>query len=107
VFTMVGFPLDVREAYFGEAGLLKGARADSLLVDMTTTAPTLAREIFEAARSRGVHSVDAPVSGGDVGARDATLSIMLGGDEKAVDAIIPLLGALGRSIVYQGPPGMG
>jgi 3-hydroxyisobutyrate dehydrogenase len=107
VFTMVGSPLDVRQVYLGEAGLLKGARAGSLLVDMTTSAPSLAREIFEAARSRGVQSIDAPVSGGDVGAREATLSIMVGGEEKAVDAIIPLLGALGRSIVYQGGPGMG
>jgi len=107
VFTMVGFPLDVRQVYLGEGGLLKGARAGSLLVDMTTSAPSLAREIFEAARSRGVQSIDAPVSGGDVGARDATLSIMVGGEEKAVDAIVPLLGALGRSIVRQGGPGMG
>jgi 3-hydroxyisobutyrate dehydrogenase len=107
VFTMVGFPLDVRQVYLGEAGLLTGARSGSLLVDMTTSAPSLAREIFEAARSRGVQSIDAPVSGGDVGARDATLSIMVGGEEKAVDAIVPLLGALGRSIVRQGGPGMG
>jgi 3-hydroxyisobutyrate dehydrogenase len=107
VFTMVGSPLDVRQVYLGEAGLLTGAQAGSLLVDMTTSAPSLAREIFEAARSRGVQSIDAPVSGGDVGARDATLSIMVGGEEKAVDAIVPLLGALGRSIVRQGGPGMG
>ena len=107
VFTMVGSPLDVRQVYLGEAGLLTGARSGSLLVDMTTSAPSLAREIFEAARSRGVQSLDAPVSGGDVGARDATLSIMLGGEEKAVDAIAPLLGVLGRSIVRQGGPGMG
>jgi len=107
VFTMVGSPLDVRQVYLGEAGLLKGARAGSLLVDMTTSAPSLAREIFEAAQSRGVQSIDAPVSGGDIGASEATLSIMVGGDEKAVDAIVPLLGALGRSIVRQGGPGMG
>ena len=107
VFTMVGSPLDVRQVYLGEAGLLKGARAGSLLVDMTTSAPSLAREIFEAAQSRGVQSIDAPVSGGDIGASEATLSIMVGGEEKAVDAIVPLLGALGRSIVRQGGPGMG
>ena len=107
VFTMVGSPLDVRQAYLGEAGLLKGARAGSLLIDMTTSAPSLAREIFEVARSQGVKSIDAPVSGGDIGAREATLSIMVGGEEKAVDAIVPLLGALGRSIVRQGGPGMG
>ena len=107
VFTMVGSPLDVRQVYLGEAGLLKGARSGSLLVDMTTSAPSLAREIFKAARSRGMQSIDAPVSGGDVGAREATLSIMIGGEEEAVDAIVPLLGALGRSIVRQGGPGMG
>jgi 3-hydroxyisobutyrate dehydrogenase len=107
VFTMVGSPLDVRQVYHGEAGLLKGARSGSLLVDMTTSAPSLAREIFEAAQSRGVQSIDAPVSGGDVGAREATLSIMVGGEKKAVDAIVPLLAALGRSIVRQGGPGMG
>ena len=107
IFTMVGFPLDVRQVYLGEAGLLKGARSGSLLVDMTTSAPSLAREIFKAARSRGMQSIDAPVSGGDVGAREATLSIMIGGEEEAVDAVVPLLGALGRSIVRQGGPGMG
>ena len=107
VFTMVGSPLDVRQVYLGEAGLLTGARSGSFLVDMTTSAPSLAREIFKAARSRGMQSIDAPVSGGDVGAREATLSIMVGGEEKAVDAIVPLLGALGRSIVRQGGPGMG
>ena len=107
VFTMVGFPADVREVYFGATGLLKGARAGVLLVDMTTTAPTLAREIFDASSMRGMASIDAPVSGGDIGARDATLSIMVGGEQKSVDTIMPTLGALGRSIVYQGGPGMG
>ncbi|HEY3198196.1 MAG TPA: NAD(P)-dependent oxidoreductase [Nitrospirales bacterium] len=107
VFTMVGFPEDVREVYFGGPGLLKGAHAGTLLVDMTTTAPSLAREIFEASSARGMVSIDAPVSGGDVGAKSATLSIMVGGEQKTVDTIMPMLRALGRSIVYQGGPGMG
>ena len=107
VFTMVGFPADVREVYLGGTGLLKGARAGGLLVDMTTTAPSLAREIFEASALQGVATIDAPVSGGDVGARNATLSIMVGGERKSVDTIMPMLRALGRSIVYQGGPGMG
>ena len=107
VFTMVGFPADVREVYLGGTGLLKGARTGSVLVDMTTTAPSLAREIFEASALQGVATIDAPVSGGDVGARNATLSIMVGGERKSVDTIMPMLRALGRSIVYQGGPGMG
>jgi 3-hydroxyisobutyrate dehydrogenase len=107
VITMVGFPHDVREVYFGERGVLAGARDGSILVDMTTTEPKLAQEIHEAARAKGVHAVDAPVSGGDVGARNATLTIMVGGDEEAVGAVRPLLDVLGRSIVRQGGPGAG
>jgi 3-hydroxyisobutyrate dehydrogenase len=107
VFTMVGFPPDVREVYLGPEGLLAGAHAGAVLVDMTTTEPRLAREIYERARATGVHTVDAPVSGGDVGARNATLSIMIGGDRAVVDAIAPLFEAMGRSIVYQGGPGSG
>jgi 3-hydroxyisobutyrate dehydrogenase len=107
VFTMVGFPVDVHEVYLGKRGLLKGARAGSVLVDMTTTAPSLAREIFEASALQGIATIDAPVSGGDVGARNATLSIMVGGERNAVDTIMPMLRVLGTSIVYQGGPGMG
>jgi 3-hydroxyisobutyrate dehydrogenase len=107
VFTMVGFPVDVHEVYLGKRGLLKGARAGSVLVDMTTTAPSLAREIFEASALQGIATIDAPVSGGDVGARNATLSIMVGGERNAVDTIMPMLRILGTSIVYQGGPGMG
>src|SRR5436305_1630096 len=83
VFTMVGFPDDVREVVLGPAGTLAGATRGSVLVDMTTSAPSLAREIHEAARARGVASLDAPVSGGDVGAREARLSIMVGGERGA------------------------
>ncbi len=107
VFAIVGFPSDVREVFLGVQGALAGARKGSVLVDMTTSEPLLAREIYEAARSRGVHAVDAPVSGGDVGARNATLSIMAGGDGEVVEAIRPLFECLGKTIVYQGPAGAG
>ena len=107
VFTMVGFPSDVREVYFGEAGVLAARRAGAVFVDMTTTEPILAREIAAAAERQGASAVDAPVSGGDVGARNATLSIMVGGEALAVAAVMPLLERLGRNIVHQGGPGAG
>jgi 3-hydroxyisobutyrate dehydrogenase len=107
VFTMVGFPADVREVYFGEAGVLAAARAGMQLIDMTTTSPTLAKEIDAAARAKGASSLDAPVSGGDVGARNATLSIMVGGDTAAFEAALPLLQRLGKTIIHEGPAGAG
>ena len=107
VFTIVGFPRDVREVYFGEHGLLAAARPGQTLVDMTTNAPTLAREISDAARARGAAALDAPVSGGDVGARNATLSIMIGGDRAVFDATMPLFEAMGRRVMYLGGAGAG
>lgn len=107
VFTMVGLPADVREVYFGENGVLAGVGAGSVLVDMTTSEPTLAGEISRSAADLGCSAVDAPVSGGDVGARNATLSIMVGGEAEAVARIEPLLAHLGRTIVHQGPAGAG
>ena len=107
VFTMVGLPQDVREVYFGPTGVLAGAKHGSILVDMTSTAPSLAQEINAAAKAKGASILDAPVSGGDVGARNATLSIMVGGDKDAFDAVLPLLQALGKSIVHQGNAGAG
>ncbi len=107
VFTMVGFPRDVREVYMGEDSVLEGARPGTILVDMTTTEPSLAREIDAAARAKGLHAVDAPVSGGDVGAREARLSIMVGGEAQIVERIRPLLETMGKTIVYQGPAGAG
>lgn len=107
VFTMVGFPADVRAVYFEPDGILAGARQGAVLVDMTTTEPTIAREIEAAARKAGASAVDAPVSGGDVGARNRALSIMIGGEPEAVDAVMPLLQILGRNIVHQGSPGAG
>jgi 3-hydroxyisobutyrate dehydrogenase len=107
VFTMVGFPQDVREVYLSERGLLNGARRGTLFVDMTTTEPTLAREIQARAVAGGCNAVDAPVSGGDVGARNQTLSIMIGGDADAVATAMPLFQILGKNLVHQGAPGAG
>ena len=107
VVTMVGYPDEVREVYFGPTGVLSGVRPAAVVIDMTTTEPTLAREIHARAARQGVGAVDAPVSGGDVGARNATLSIMVGGDAPVVDAVMPILERLGRSIVHQGGPGAG
>jgi 3-hydroxyisobutyrate dehydrogenase len=107
VFTMVGFPQDVRQVYLAPDGVIAGARAGSLLVDMTTTEPTLAREIDQQARSRGASAVDAPVSGGDVGARNRALSIMVGGEPDAVSRAMPFFEILGKNIVHQGGPGAG
>ncbi len=107
VVTMLGFPEDVREVYFGERGVLAGIRAGSAVIDMTTTSPSLACEIYGAAKQKGVSAVDAPVSGGDVGAQNATLSIMVGGDRDAVQSIDSLLKRMGRNVVYQGGAGAG
>ena len=107
VFTIVGFPSDVREVVLGDDGVLAGARPGSVLVDMTTSEPSLAREIAEAARAKQVDALDAPVSGGDVGARNATLVIMVGGSEAAFERVRPLLEKLGQTIVLEGGPGAG
>lgn len=107
VFTIVGYPADVREVYLGENGILAGAREGMIVVDMTTSDPSLAVEIYNRAREKGVSAIDAPVSGGDVGAREARLSIMIGGDEEAVQAVWPLFELMGKTIVYQGPAGSG
>jgi 3-hydroxyisobutyrate dehydrogenase len=106
-FTIVGFPRDVREVTLGTDGTLAGARAGSVLVDMTTSEPALAQEIAAEAKKRGAYSVDAPVSGGDIGAREARLSIMIGGDKEVVEALGPCWEAMGKTIVHQGPPGAG
>jgi len=107
VFAIVGYPRDVREVFLGRDGALAGIKSGGVLVDMTTSEPSLAREIYEAAKAKGVASVDAPVSGGDVGAKNAALSIMVGGELEAVEAVRPLLECMGKTIVHQGPPGAG
>ncbi len=107
VFAIVGFPKDVREVFLGENGALNGSKSGSILVDMTTSEPSLACEIEAAGKANGVASVDAPVSGGDVGAKNAALSIMVGGDAAVVEAIKPLFECMGKTIVHQGGPGSG
>ena len=90
IFAIVGFPHDVREVFLGDDGVLAGSKSGNVIVDMTTSEPSLAVEISEQAQGKGVYAVDAPVSGGDVGAREARLSIMIGGEKEAVDALQPL-----------------
>ena len=107
VFAIVGFPKDVREVFLGGSGALAGSRAGSVLVDMTTSEPSLAREIEAAAKAKGVHALDAPVSGGDVGAKNAALSIMVGGEADVFEAVRPLFECMGKTIVHQGPAGAG
>lgn len=107
VFAIVGFPPDVREVFLGPQGALAGSKAGNVLVDMTTSEPSLAREIYEKAKAKGVGSVDAPVSGGDVGAKEARLSIMVGGDAEVIECVRPLLECMGKTIVHQGPAGAG
>lgn len=107
VFTMVGYPTDVRGVILGPEGVLAGSRPGMIVVDMTTSQPALAVEIAESAARLGVQSLDAPVSGGDVGAREARLSIMIGGPRDVADALQPCWQALGKTIVHQGGPGTG
>ncbi|MCL6503556.1 MAG: NAD(P)-dependent oxidoreductase [Pirellulales bacterium] len=107
VFTIVGYPHDVRAVVLGPDGTLAGSKPGNVLVDMTTSDPSLAVEIAERAAQQGVHSIDAPVSGGDVGAREARLSIMVGGDPQVAESLMPLFEAMGKTIVYQGGPGSG
>ena len=107
IFAIVGFPSDVREVFLGEQGALAGSKSGNVLVDMTTSDPSLAVEIYESAKEQGVASVDAPVSGGDVGAKNGALSIMIGGDKEVVDALQPCWDAMGKTIVHQGAAGAG
>src|SRR5439155_1316318 len=107
VFAIVGFPKDVREVFLGADGALAGSKPGTVLVDMTTSEPSLAKEIHEAAKAKGVAALDAPVSGGDVGAKNAALSIMIGGDKEAVAAVQPVFEAMGKTIIHQGGPGAG
>ena len=107
VITMVGTPDDVEAIYLGPDGIVARARTGAILIDMTTSSPALAEKIAAAAAARGLHALDAPVSGGDVGAREARLSIMVGGDEEAFRRAQPILALMGTKIVRQGGPGAG
>lgn len=107
IFAIVGFPKDVREVFLGDKGILAGSKPGNIMVDMTTSEPSLAVEIYNAAKAKGVHSLDAPVSGGDIGAKNAALSIMVGGDTDACAAVKPLFDCMGKTIVHQGAAGSG
>lgn len=108
VFAIVGFPNDVRQVFLcPESGALAGSKAGNILVDMTTSQPSLAEEIYQAAQAKQVHALDAPVSGGDKGAKEGILSIMIGGDAEVVEALQPCWQAMGKTIVHQGPAGCG
>ena len=107
IFTIVGYPADVRQVILGPDGVLAGCKPGNVVVDMTTSEPSLAVEIAQAAAQRKVAAVDAPVSGGDVGAREASLSIMIGGDAQAIESLRPCWEAMGKTFVRQGGPGAG
>ncbi|MFJ7950927.1 NAD(P)-dependent oxidoreductase [Lysinibacillus sp. NPDC096418] len=106
-FTMVGYPTDVEEVYFGENGLFQTAKTGSVVIDMTTSEPSLAKRIYAQAKEMGVAALDAPVSGGDIGAQNGTLSIMIGGDVEIFNKVSPVLQHFGENIVYQGDAGAG
>ena len=107
IVTIIGFPKDVEECYFGEQGIFKKIRKGTILIDMTTTQPSLAIRIAEEAEKVGAAFIDAPVSGGQVGAINASLSIMIGGKKEVVDQAMPLFEVLGKNMVYQGKAGAG
>lgn len=107
IFTMVGYPGDVEEVYFGKTGILENARKGAVVIDMTTSKPSLARRIYDTAKENGLDALDAPVSGGDTGARDGTLAIMAGGDAEVFTAMLPIFNVLGKTVVRQGGAGAG
>ncbi|WP_226530661.1 NAD(P)-dependent oxidoreductase [Metabacillus niabensis] len=107
IITMVGYPQDVKEVYFGEDGILNKAKKGTYAIDMTTSSPILAREIYNKAKEKGIYTLDAPVSGGDIGARQAKLAIMVGGTEENYKAVLPIFELMGTNIVLQGEAGAG
>jgi len=107
IITMVGYPWDVEEVYLGPGGIISSARPGTYLIDMTTSTPGLARRIYVEAGAKGLHALDAPVSGGDVGAREARLAIMAGGDREDFEVVLPILELMGKNIMLQGKAGAG
>lgn len=107
IFSIVGFPTDVESVFMGEQGILAGAKHGTVIVDMTTSSPALARKIYQTAKEKSVSALDAPVSGGDVGAREASLAIMVGGDKETFDQVFPLFKNMGKNIAYMGEAGTG
>nr|WP_281269226.1 NAD(P)-dependent oxidoreductase [Paraliobacillus ryukyuensis] len=107
IISIVGYPKDVEEIYYGNDGIIENAKQGSCLIDMTTSKPKLAMQIAETAKQNGLFALDAPVSGGDIGAKNGSLTIMVGGDEKAYEAMLPIFNVMGTNIVRQGPAGAG
>lgn len=107
IFTMVGYPQDVAQVVLGDEGVLQGAKEGAIIVEMTTSEPTLAKQLYKEAKQQGVAVLDAPVSGGDLGAQNGTLSMMIGGDEAVFNQVQPLLAVFCSTIVYQGMAGAG
>ncbi|WP_341456161.1 NAD(P)-dependent oxidoreductase [Eubacterium aggregans] len=107
VITMVGYPQDVEGVYLGEGGIIDMATPETILIDMTTTSPSLSQKIYTVAKARGLSALDAPVSGGDIGAKKGTLSIMVGGDQSVFRQMLPIFEAMGSNIIYEGEAGMG
>jgi 3-hydroxyisobutyrate dehydrogenase len=107
VITMLGYPKDVEETYLGAGGVIERARAGSLLIDMTTSSPLMARTVAKAAAAKGLQALDAPVSGGDIGAREARLVIMVGGEPEAYERALPVFNVIGKNLALQGPAGAG
>lgn len=107
IITIVGYPKDVEEVYLGKDGIVSHARSGSYLVDMTTSAPALAKKIHAEALAKGMYALDAPVSGGDIGAKEARLAIMVGGDTAVFEALVPIFNLLGKNVMLQGKAGAG
>lgn len=107
IITMVGYPKDVEEIYFGDKGIINNAKKGTILIDMTTSKPSLAKKIYLESKNKGLHALDAPVSGGDIGAKNGTLTIMVGGEEKDFIKIKPILELLGENIILQGEASSG
>lgn len=107
IITIVGYPRDIEEVYFGDNGVISSAKEGAYIIDMTTTSPKLATKIYEEAKEKNIFALDAPVSGGDIGAKNATLSIMVGGDSIAFEECRPIFQCLGTNIIYEGKAGNG
>lgn len=107
VITIVGYPKDVEAVYFGQDGIIENSKSGTYIIDMTTTSPKLSVQIYNVAKEKGIASLDAPVSGGDTGAKNATLSIMVGGDQTAFNNCLPIFECMGTNIIYEGKAGSG
>jgi len=107
VFTIIGTPTDVEEVYLGENGLITNGKENTYFIDMTTSSPTLAQRLYEEGKKKGIHVLDAPVSGGDIGAKEARLAIMVGGDKQDFDDVLPFFQLMGKNIAYFGKAGSG